>query len=61
MNFSIPDEKKIRKAFAEGEEAVVALFGEVTVQVEKKTYLSAGTAGNRLPATDTTNRTERTA
>ena len=35
MNFSIPDEKKIRKAFAEGEEAVVALFGEVTVQVEK--------------------------
>ncbi len=29
MNFSIPDEKEIRTAFAEGEEAVVALFGEL--------------------------------
>jgi transposase len=35
MNFSLPDEKEIRKAFAEGEEAVVALFGEVTMHVEK--------------------------
>jgi len=35
MNFSIPDEKKIRKAFAKGEEAVLALFGEVTAQVEE--------------------------
>lgn len=35
MNFSIPDEKEIRKAFAEGEEAVVALFGGVTAQVEE--------------------------
>ncbi|MCI5208990.1 MAG: hypothetical protein D3910_09375, partial [Candidatus Electrothrix sp. ATG2] len=35
MNFSIPDHKAIRKAFTEGEEAVVALFGEVTGQVEE--------------------------
>ena len=35
MNFSIPDEKEIRKAFAEGEKAVVALFGWVTTQVEE--------------------------
>jgi transposase len=35
MNFSIPDHKAVRKAFAEGEEAVVALFGEVTAQVEE--------------------------
>ncbi|MCI5159765.1 MAG: hypothetical protein D3906_15320 [Candidatus Electrothrix sp. AUS1_2] len=35
MNFSIPDHKAIRKAFAEGEEAVFALFGEVTAQVEE--------------------------
>ena len=35
MNFSIPDEKEIRTAFAEGEEAVIALFGEVTAQVEE--------------------------
>lgn len=34
MNFSIPDHKEIRKAFGEGEEAVVALFGDVTAQVE---------------------------
>jgi hypothetical protein len=35
MNFSIPDEKEIRTSFAEGEEAVVALFGGVTAQVEE--------------------------
>ncbi|MCI5132850.1 MAG: hypothetical protein D3904_15365, partial [Candidatus Electrothrix sp. EH2] len=35
MNFSIPDEKEIRTAFAEGEEAVIALFGDVTAQVEE--------------------------
>nr|MDU9046776.1 IS66 family transposase [Candidatus Electrothrix aestuarii] len=35
MNFSIPDHKAIRKAFAEGEEAVVALFDSVTAQVEE--------------------------
>ena len=35
MNFSIPDEKEIRTAFAEEEEAVIALFGEVTAQVEE--------------------------
>ena len=35
MNFSIPDEKKIRTAFAEGEESVVALFGSITAQVEE--------------------------
>jgi transposase len=35
MNFSIPDEKEIRTAFGEGEEAVVALFGGVIAQVEK--------------------------
>jgi len=35
MNFSIPEEKEIRTAFAEGEEAVVALFGSITAQVEK--------------------------
>ena len=35
MNFSIPNEKEIRTAFAEGEEAVVALFGGVTAQVEE--------------------------
>jgi transposase len=35
MNFIIPDHKAILKAFAEGEDAVVALFGEVTAQVEK--------------------------
>ena len=35
MNFSIPDEKEIRKAYAEGEDAVVALFGGVTAQVEE--------------------------
>ena len=35
MNFSIPDHKAIRKAFAEGEEAVVALFGSITAQVEE--------------------------
>ncbi|MDU9047828.1 MAG: IS66 family transposase [Candidatus Electrothrix sp. Rat3] len=35
MNFSIPDHKAIRKAFAEGEEAVVTLFDSVTVQVEE--------------------------
>ena len=35
MNFSIPDEKETRKAFAEGEEAVVGLFGGVTAQVEE--------------------------
>ena len=35
MNFIIPDHKAILKAFTEGEDAVVALFGEVTAQVEK--------------------------
>ena len=35
MNFSIPDEKEIRTVFSEGEEAVVALFGEMTAQVEE--------------------------
>jgi len=35
MNFSIPDEKEIRTAFGEGEEAVVALFSGVTAQVEE--------------------------
>ncbi|MCI5223053.1 MAG: hypothetical protein D3924_10355 [Candidatus Electrothrix sp. AR4] len=35
MNFSIPEEKKIRTAFAEDEEAVVALFGSITSQVEE--------------------------
>ena len=35
MNFSIPDEKAIRNAFAEGEEAVVVLFGSVIEQVEE--------------------------
>jgi hypothetical protein len=35
MNFSIPEEKEIRTAFSEGEEAVVALFGGVTAQVEE--------------------------
>jgi hypothetical protein len=35
MNFSIPDEKEIRTAFGEAEEAVVALFGGVTAQVEE--------------------------
>jgi len=35
MNLNIPDEKKIRAAFAEGEEAVVNLFGSVSAQVEK--------------------------
>lgn len=35
INFSIPDEKEIRNAFTEGEEAVVTLFGRVTAQVEE--------------------------
>ena len=35
MNLNIPDEKKIRTAFAEGEEAVVNLFGSVSAQVEE--------------------------
>ena len=35
MNFSIPDEKEIRKAYDEGEDAVVALFGGVTAQIEE--------------------------
>jgi hypothetical protein len=35
MNFSIPDEEKICTAFAEGEEAVVALFGSITAQIEE--------------------------
>jgi hypothetical protein len=35
MNFIIPNEKEIRTAFGEGEEAVVALFGGVTAQVEE--------------------------
>ena len=35
MNLSIPEEKEIRTAFAEGEEAVVALFGSITAQVEE--------------------------
>lgn len=34
MNFSIPEEKEIRTAFNEGEEAVITLFGNVTAQVE---------------------------
>ena len=35
MNFSIPKKKEIRTAFAEGEEAVVALFSSITAQVEE--------------------------
>lgn len=35
MNFSIPEEKEVRTAFAEGEEAVIALFGSITAQVKK--------------------------
>jgi transposase len=35
MNFSIPDHKTIRKAFAEGEETVIALFDNVIAQVEE--------------------------
>lgn len=35
MNFSIPEEKEIRTAFAEGEEAVVALFVGITAQVDE--------------------------
>lgn len=35
MNINIPDHKAIRKSFAAGEEAVLALFGEVTAQVEE--------------------------
>jgi hypothetical protein len=34
MNFTIPDEKEIRTAFGEGEEAVVALFGGVTARLK---------------------------
>jgi len=34
MNFNIPEEKEIRTAFADGEDAVVALFGGVTAQVD---------------------------
>ena len=40
-DFSIPDKEKIRKAYAEGEEAVVALFGGITVQVEEFAAQSA--------------------
>lgn len=35
MNFSIPDHKAVLEAFAEGEEAVVALFDELTAQIEE--------------------------
>ena len=45
MNFSIPDEKEIRKAFAQGEEAVVALFVGVTGQVEELAAQLAKQAG----------------
>ncbi|MCW5214771.1 hypothetical protein VU13_05685, partial [Desulfobulbus sp. US5] len=35
MNFSIPEEKEVRTAFAEGEEAIIALFGSITAQVKE--------------------------
>ena len=36
MNLNILDLKAIRRAFTEGEEAVVNLFGSVNAQVEKR-------------------------
>jgi len=41
MNFSVPSEKEVRAAYAEGEEAVVALFSSITAQVENLAAQSA--------------------
>ena len=77
MNFNIPEDKEIRTAFADGEEAVVALFGGVTAQIEELAGQSekqagalkdlqgcrktAATAESPLRATDTVKRTGRQA
>ena len=41
MNFSVLGEKEVRAAYAEGEEAVVALFSSITTQVENLAAQSA--------------------
>jgi transposase len=54
VNFSIPDHKAVRNAFAQGEEAVVALFGGVTAQVEELASQLEKQAGMLRPSTGAT-------